>query len=622
MKNSIFTLLIASVLLLGLAACAPPPTPATNSQLANPAAVFCQEQGHTYEIRSDEAGNQYGVCIFSDGNECDAWAYFRGECGPQTNASSPDRINLVETADLQRTTRIDILIPGTLSPDPDASQSPRDGTRHLFLSLTDPQRIADIVSALNTPLALGPRRRCLSYYTLQFYAGEAIIQEFGYGCGPEQGGFLRGDQSIFQGKDATTPPAFDSLFRALISSDTLSMTSEPSPAAMTQLVQDNAQFATELYQRLRGEHNLFFSPHSISLALTMTYAGARGETAAQMAQALHFNLPPAQLHAAFAHLRQELAKRSELPEWMVKERTEEERPTGFQLNIVNALWGQQDYPFNPDYVNFLANIYTANLNPIDFAHNPEGARQQINAWVSEQTADKIKDLLPAGSIDALTRLVLTNAIYFKAAWAHLFAEEATFDDTFTSLDGSTNAVPFMHQTARFRYAINDDATAIALPYLNESVAMLIVMPQQFEAYAASLDSARWSEIEKTLREGEVALSMPKFSFESGFALKEALAAMGMPLPFSPEADFSGMTAQDTSLPPELLELHISNVYHKAFVDVNEAGTEAAAATAVVMALKAAIPAQPVTITLDHPFIFAIYDRPTGEILFLGQVVEP
>lgn len=624
MKNLPITILIVSIFIISLSACAPPPTPTAEGQLANPAAVYCQEQGNTYEIRSDEAGNQYGVCIFPDGSECEEWAYFRGECGPQASSSSKaDTVNLVEAANLQNTTRIDIYIPGTLSPDPEVSQSPRDGTFHLLLSITDSNRIAEIIRALDTPLTLGPRHRCLSYYSLQFHVGDQIV-EFGYGCAPDKADFLRGDQPYFNDMDAATPSEFNTLLRDLIHQETPPMTSDISPDELTQAVQGNTEFAIELYQQLHGEKNLFFSPHSISLALAMTYAGARGETAAQMAQTLHFNLPESQLHAALAQLSQELASRSQLPPWMLLETPEDEQPTAFQLRIVNALWGQKDYPFEKDYVKLLTDIYGANLNLTDFVHDPDGARQEINDWVSEQTQDKIKDLLPPGSIDELTRLVLTNAIYFKAAWAQPFSEEVTQDGTFTHLDSSTSIIPFMQQTGHFAYAVGDDATIISLPYLGDALTMLIVMPDAggFEQYAATLDISRWTEIQKTLRMGEVELSMPKFSFESGFALKDTLAAMGMPLPFSNDADFSGMSAQDTSLPPELLDLHISNVYHKAFVDVNEAGTEAAAATAVVMALKSAVPSEPVTIILDHPFIFAIYDRPTGEILFMGQVVSP
>jgi len=374
------------------------------------------------------------------------------------------------------------------------------------------------------------------------------------------------------------------------------------------LVEGNSDFAFSLYQSLKDkEGNLFFSPHSISLALAMTYSGARGETEQQMADTLHFILSQERLHPAFNSLDIELGKRGE----GAKGRDGE----GFRLNIVNAIWGQTGFQFLPAFLDVLAENYGAGLRTLDFANAPEESRRTINNWVSDQTEGRIEDLIPQGMIDIFTRLVLTNAIYFNAAWQYPFDEETTKDGSFFLLDGSEVTVPMMSQTESFGYSEGDYYQAVELPYDGGELSMVILLPRsgKFEAFEKSLDAEQANAIIDTLKHKQVALTMPKFEFESTFELKKTLTEMGMPVAFTDSADFSGMTGRR--------DLYIEDVVHKAFVAVDEAGTEAAAATAVIMTLTA-LPPTPVEVTVNRPFIFLIRDIETNTILFLGRVVDP
>jgi len=374
------------------------------------------------------------------------------------------------------------------------------------------------------------------------------------------------------------------------------------------LVEGNSAFAFNLYQALREEDgNLFYSPYSISLALAMTYAGARVETEQQMADALHFTLSHNRLHPAFNSLDIELGKRGEGAEGKDDE--------GFRLHIVNAIWGQKGYHFLPTFLDVLAENYGAGLRPLDFASTPEESRLIINNWVSDQTEGRIEDLIPQGLIDILTRLVLTNAIYFNAAWQYPFNEAITSDSQFYPLDGGEVTVPMMRQTESFGYTEDDNYQALELLYDGGELSMVILLPRagQFEAFEESLNAEQVNAIVSALDQRQVALAMPKFEFESAFKLKEALMAMGMPIAFTEGADFSGMTGGR--------DLFISAVVHKAFVSVDEAGTEAAAATAVIMKVTA-LPGTPVEFTANRPFIFLIRDIETGSILFIGRVLNP
>jgi serpin B len=393
-------------------------------------------------------------------------------------------------------------------------------------------------------------------------------------------------------------------------SDKQRTTSPDVPASdQAELAGGNSAFAFDLYRLLRKEKegNLFYSPYSISLALAMTYAGAHGETERQMADTLHYTLPQDQLHPAFNWLDLELAGRGEGAQGKDGE--------GFQLNIANALWGQEEYAFRPEFLDTLAVNYGAGMRLVDFTGDPEAARVAINNWASDQTEDRIKDLIPAGVIDELTRLVLTNAIYFNAAWAEPFEESQTQNGAFTLLDGSQVTVPMMHHTASYGYAVGKGYQAIDLPYDGREISMVILLPDEgtFDAFESSLDAEGVDAILNDLTYQEVALTLPKFEVESDFSLVEALAEMGMPIAFSTDADFSGMDGTR--------RLCIGDVLHKSFITVDEAGTEAAAATAVEMKLTSA-PMDPVSVSVDHPFIFLIRDIETDAVLFIGCVVNP
>lgn len=374
---------------------------------------------------------------------------------------------------------------------------------------------------------------------------------------------------------------------------------------LANLVRGNSAFGFDLYQALKAETdgNLLCSPHSLSLALAMIYAGARGETERQMSDTLRFILPQERLHPAFHALDQELGKRG----------TGSSDGQGFRLIVANSLWGQEDVQFLPEFLDLLAVNYGADMRRVDFRE--EKARKTINDWVSKQTEGKIPELVPPGTLDAATRLVLTNAVYFNADWARQFDPRATRDGVFHLLDGGLVAVPMMHHVGSLAYMEGPDYQAIELPYDGYKFAMVILLPVegQFEAFEGSLDANRAEAVLEGLAERDVSLSVPRFEFEAGFDLGTPLAAMGMPLAFTLQADFSGMTPGS--------ELLISDVIHRATISVGEVGTEAAAATAGVMP-PSAIPADLVTVTLDRPFLFLILNLQTGSVLFLGRVVNP
>ncbi|MDP2731487.1 MAG: serpin family protein [Dehalococcoidales bacterium] len=396
----------------------------------------------------------------------------------------------------------------------------------------------------------------------------------------------------------------------VVKSDRPRITSpDVSPAEESLLIEGNSAFTFDLYQALREKDgNLFYSPHSISLALAMTYAGARGETAQQMADTLHFNLSQDNLHPAFNNLDIELSERG-----LGAQGKDDE---GFRLNIVNAIWGQKDYSFLPTFLDVLAENYGAGLRTLDFIKETENSRVTINDWVSGQTEGRIEDLIPQGVIDAATRLVLTNAIYFNAAWQYPFGETMTADGLFYLLDGGQVTVPLMKQTESFGYTEGEGYQAVELLYDGGELSMVILLPRagQFEAFEEALKVQQVDDIIKGLQNTQVTLTMPQFEFDSDFSLKDILTGMGMPIAFSGGADFSGMTSSP--------DLFIDEVLHKAFVSVDEAGTEAAAATAVIMKETAMPVDPPVEVTIDRPFIFLIRDIDTSAILFVGRVLNP
>jgi serpin B len=370
------------------------------------------------------------------------------------------------------------------------------------------------------------------------------------------------------------------------------------------LVGGNVDFALDLYRAMASENgNLFYSPHSISTALAMIYAGARGETAAQMADALRFGLPQARLHAGFRWLDWQLARRTG-------------GAHGLVLRVSNALWAQTGLGFEAECLELLDAYYGSALRELDLSAEPERSRQRINAWVAQQTEQRIRQLLPFGAVTPDTRLVLTNAVYFYGPWEHAFPRAATRDGAFRRLDGTEVTVPMMEQTEYFRYTDGDGYVAVELRYQGGEVSMLIVMPDEgvFESFESGLDREVLTRILGELHSTELDLRMPRLELESRLSLRDVLSSLGMPLAFDPQrADFSGITADAA--------LAIDAIVHQANLSVDERGTEAVAATSVAGAVTW-VPPDPIEVTLDRPFVLFIRDNPTGELLFAGRVADP
>ncbi|HSU67300.1 MAG TPA: serpin family protein [Tepidisphaeraceae bacterium] len=367
----------------------------------------------------------------------------------------------------------------------------------------------------------------------------------------------------------------------------------------------NNAFASDLYAHLASDKgNLFFSPTSIETALAMTWAGARGQTARQMAQTMHLDDQPgvADQFGAFQ-----------------KQLDEDGKKGGYELATANALWGAKGYVFDPGYLNLVQTKFGGHLRDLDFATNPDASRLIINGWVADQTHDKIKDLLPQGSIVPSVRLVLTNAIYFKANWDNPFQKSRTQDADFTTADGTTTKAPMMSQQAHFAYAEDADVQVLDMTYGNDDLAMRIYLPRKADglpAFEKSLTVERMARLAGHMQQQEVLVSLPRFKVESSFNLGDVLQAMGMKLPFDAmHADFSGMSTTEP--------FFISLIVHKAYVNVDEEGTEAAAATGIVMRLGAVlVRVEPKVFRADHPFIFSIVHRKTGAILFMGRLARP
>ncbi len=364
----------------------------------------------------------------------------------------------------------------------------------------------------------------------------------------------------------------------------------------------NNQFAFDLYSEYKSkEGNIFFSPFSISTALAMTFEGAKGQTANEMREVFHF---PAD----------ENARKLGYSELFSKINAENK---SYKLSTANALWAQENYQFLDEYFETVKKYYNGGVTNLDFVRESESSRITINNWVEDQTNDKIKDLIPRGLITPLTRLVLTNAIYFKGDWLKQFNEDETRDEDFRISSDETKKVPMMRRTdeeAKFNFTENEKLQILELPYSGEELSMLILLPKNddLEYLENSLTLENLEKWKKDLREERVNIFIPKFKFETKYLMKEDLKKMGMPTAFSGDADFSGMTG--------IKDLFISAVVHQAFVEVNEKGTEAAAATGVIMD-KLAPPSISV-FRADHPFVFLIQEKETGSILFLGRVGEP
>jgi len=399
------------------------------------------------------------------------------------------------------------------------------------------------------------------------------------------------------------------------SSDFPTGTADAPTERLSELVTGNAAFALDLHDRLVDADggNLIVSPYSVSTALAMTYAGARGETRDEMARTLAFP-EEADVHGAFATLREALDSRAEL----------DERDDGgdpFRLETANSLWGQAGYPFSESFLSTLETHYGAGLREADFVSQHETERQRINEWVADRTEDRIDELLPRGTIRPTTRLVLTNAIYFLAGWDAVFDAENTEDGTFTRLDGSEASVPLMQDHFETQYADVNGLEAVELPYVGEDVSMVCLLPPEgeFETVERSLDGESLLGVFEELSSGRGDVVLPRFEFESAFRLSDHLGALGMPSAFTDQANFAGMNEDGDR------DLFVDAVIHDTFVAVDEEGTEAAGATAVVMAgtdgHADARPPDWGEIRFDRPFLFCIRDRPTDSVLFFGRVVD-
>lgn len=413
------------------------------------------------------------------------------------------------------------------------------------------------------------------------------------------------------GTVASTSPATGNALA--ISNAKSSLTRNPLPvssdADVAAAVAGNTEFALKVLPLLdaTGDSNLVYSPYSITQALAMTSAGAKGETLAGIEQALVFKLQQNRLFPALNRLDLQLAEKTnaaaniKLP----------------GLTIANALWAQQGYSLQPAYLDALAVNFGAALNLLDFMKAPDASRLSINSWVEQQTQQKIKNLLGPNDVSSNTRVVLTNAIWFKSDWATAFTAEKTGNQNFTDRKGTIRSLPFMSQDIRLPYVQGKNYQAVELPYIDNKLSMLLIMPEagKFDGFIQSLDGNTVSEISSALKDQYVALSMPKFNFSSAAMLADVLGKLGMSAAFdASRADFSGMTGNR--------DLSVSAIMHKAFISVDEKGTEAAAATGVAVGVTSIIGDTPIKVTLDHPFLFMIRDRQTGLIIFIGKLMNP
>ncbi|HEY3356459.1 MAG TPA: serpin family protein [Polyangia bacterium] len=405
-----------------------------------------------------------------------------------------------------------------------------------------------------------------------------------------------------------TPPDDTTHGTVLRSQQQRNTAPDTTPAELQALAHGNTTFACEMYQQLRQQPgNLFYSPQSISQALAMTYAGARAGTETQMADVLSFALTQERLHPAFNALDLALASRGQGAQGA--------DGAGFRLHLVNAIWGQQGYGFLASFLDVLAVNYGAGLRLLDFARAPDAARVTINDWVSQETEGKIKDLLAPGTVTGGTRLVLTNAVYFNAQWQNVFPKELSHDGAFQLLDGSSVTVPMMTNLTDVGHATGAGFQAVDLPYDGGELAMTLIVPDagRFAQVEDGLDGAALEAVVTGLAPASLSLTMPKWTVDTKLSVKQQLSGLGM------TDAFDGARADFTGINGGVEPLWIDDVIHQAHVMVNEDGTEAAAATAVVM-VGGSMPGDAVTV--DRPFIYVIRDVATGTILFVGRVVNP
>ncbi len=377
------------------------------------------------------------------------------------------------------------------------------------------------------------------------------------------------------------------------------------PQDIQTLVSGNSAFLFRLYPLIQPkDKNFFFSPYSISEAMGMVYAGASGDTANQISDVMKFELPPEKLHPTFNAIDQELA-------------THDKGEEGSHLVIANSLWAQKNRPFLQSYLDRLGEDYGAGIYLVDYINQTEEARNAINQWVNEKTEEKIPEIIAEGSSSRLTRMILVNAIYFKAAWETPFAPELSHRDYFFFLTGGQTMTDMMMQTDKYAYIKTATYEAIELPYKGGGVSMLIIMPttQEFANVEKGLNYEFVNSVESALQPQNIALTMPRFKIESSFSLSEALIDMGILNAFAPiGANFSGIDGTR--------DLFLDKIAHKTFINVDENGTEAAAATAVTMKAASVESEQPLNVAIDHPFIFIIRSRQTNTILFVGRILNP
>jgi len=376
-------------------------------------------------------------------------------------------------------------------------------------------------------------------------------------------------------------------------------------SSVTQIAQNNNAFAFELYNQiiLEEKGNVFFSPFSISTALAMTYAGADSNTATEMQKAMHFEKNKPMFHSAYGDYLQQLDQNAK---------------GNIKWRVANKLWGDADYVFNADYVDLLEEAYHSPLEKVNYVSAPEWSRQEINTWVADKTEQRIKDLIPEGSITVDTKLVLTNAIYFKGDWLYKFDKKKTKEKKFVLADGNSIKTPFMHFEGAFHITQTENYKMIRLPYKGEKQSMIVVLPNKTDNLASIERAMNTSLFEPLYQEylPHVELALPKFKLTIPLGLNAPLQNLGIKTAFTNQANFSKMSPSNN--------LMISDVVHKAFIEIDEEGTEAAAATAVVMVLTSTNqPAiKPLEFKADRPFLFYIIDDETKAILFMGRLMEP
>ena len=369
---------------------------------------------------------------------------------------------------------------------------------------------------------------------------------------------------------------------------------------------NNLKFSLDLYKALNADPgNIAFSPYSIEEALSLTLAGAKADTAAQIRSAL--SLPENPPAPRVKILRENLAKAASAD--------------GFELRLANSLWMQKDYDFLDSFKTAAKNDYDAVLETVDFIKSCEKAREEINDWVEDLTKKKIRELLKEGDLKPISRLVIVNAIYFKAAWLSPFLEAVTQKGKFWETPDKTVEASFMKQQAQLRYTETDILQIAELPYAGASTSMLILLPKEkggIVKIEKTLESTGLESHIAALASETVMVQLPRFTTRSAMSLVAALSALGVVDAFKPSvADFSGIDGSK--------QLSISDVIHQAVVETNEQGSEAAAATAVIFGIETAAPAptkKPIAFIADHPFIFFIRENKTGNILFMGRVTNP